>query len=115
MNLGAAVQVLAYELRSHLDDAVLALPEFEPASHAAEQAMLAEMEKTLVEIGFHDPENPRRLMPRLRRFFAKAGLEQEEVAIWRGVLSAIQKNRALAPKMPNNAVPHAELKNKVSQ
>ena len=107
LNLGAAVQVLAYELRSHLDDRILALPEFEPASHAAEQAMLVEMEKTLVEIGFHDPKNPRRLMPRLRRFFARTGLEQEEVAIWRGVLSAIQKNRTFVPPTPANAAPLA--------
>ena len=91
LNLGAAVQVLAYELRSSLDDAILALPEFELAPHAAEQALLAELEKTLIQIGFHNPDNPKRLMPRLRRFFAKAALEKEEVAIWRGVLSAIQE------------------------
>ena len=93
LNLGAAVQVLAYELRSSLDDAILALPEFELAPHAAEQALLAELEKTLIQIGFHNPDNPKRLMPRLRRFFAKAALEKEEVAIWRGVLSAVQGRR----------------------
>jgi tRNA/rRNA methyltransferase len=91
LNLGAAVQVLAYELRSSLDDATLALPEFELAPHAAEQSLLAELEKTLIEIGFLNPDNPKRLMPRLRRFFAKAGLEKEEVAIWRGVLGAVQE------------------------
>jgi tRNA/rRNA methyltransferase len=48
------------------------------------------MEKALVEVGFHDPANPRRLMPRLRRFFAKAGLEKEEVAIWRGIIAAMK-------------------------
>lgn len=90
LNLGAAVQVLAYELRCSMDDSPLALPEFELAPHAAEQALLAELEKTLIEIGFLNPDNPKRLMPRLRRFFAKAGLEKEEVAIWRGVLSAVQ-------------------------
>jgi len=90
LNLGAAVQVLAYELRSSLDDTTLALPEFELASHEAEQALLVELEKTLTQIGFHNPDNPKRLLPRLRRFFAKAGLEKDEVAIWRGVLSAVQ-------------------------
>lgn len=93
LNLGAAVQVLAYELRSSLDDATLALPEFELASHEAEQALLVELEKTLIELGFLNPANPKRLMPRLRRFFAKAGLEKEEVAIWRGVLSAVGEER----------------------
>jgi tRNA/rRNA methyltransferase len=93
LNLGSAVQVLAYELRASLDDQILALPEFELATHDAEQALLAELEKTLIEIGFHNPENPKRLMPRLRRFFAKAGLEKDEVAIWRGVLSAVRDPR----------------------
>jgi tRNA/rRNA methyltransferase len=51
------------------------------------------MEKVLVEIDFLDPANPKRLMPRLRRFFAKAGLENEEVAIWRGILNAARKPR----------------------
>jgi len=90
LNLGSAVQVLAYELRASLDDSVLALPEFELAPHEAEQALLVELEKTLIQIGFHNPANPKRLLPRLRRFFAKAGLEKEEVAIWRGVLSAVR-------------------------
>jgi len=93
LNLGSAVQVLAYELRASLDDSVLALPEFELAPHAAEQALFAELEKTLIQIGFHNPDNPKRLLPRLRRFFAKAGLEKDEVAIWRGVLSAVQGRR----------------------
>ncbi len=90
LNLGSAVQVLAYELRASLDDTPLALPEFELAPHEAEQALLTELEKTLIEIDFLNPANPKRLMPRLRRFFAKAGLEKEEVAIWRGVLSAVK-------------------------
>lgn len=93
LNLGAAVQVLAYELRCTLEDVVLPLPEFVPATHAAQESLLAEMEKVLVEIGFLDPENPKRLMPRLRRFFAKAGLENEEVAVWRGILNAARKPR----------------------
>ncbi len=89
LNLGAAVQVLAYELRASLDDVILDLPEFELATHEAEQALIEELEKTLITIGFHNPDNPKRLLPRLRRFFAKAGLEKDEVAIWRGILSAV--------------------------
>ena len=90
LNLGAAVQVLAYELRACAEDAVLPLPVFEPASHAAQEGLLTELEKALVAVGFHDPANPKRLMPRLRRFFAKAGLEKEEVAIWRGIVAAMK-------------------------
>lgn len=93
LNLGAAAQVLAYELRASLEDAPLALPEFERASHESEQSLIAELEKNLVETGFLNPANPKRLMPRLRRFFAKAGLEKEEVAIWRGILAALRSGR----------------------
>ncbi len=90
LNLGAAVQVLAYELRCTAGDAVLPLPEFAPATHAAQEELLSELEKALVAIGFHNPANPKRLMPRLRRFFAKSGLEKEELAIWRGIVAAIK-------------------------
>jgi TrmH family RNA methyltransferase len=93
LNLGAAVQVLAYELRCTLEDAVLPLPEFEAAAHAAQESLLTEMENVLVEINFLDPDNPKRLMPRLRRFFARAGLEKEEVAIWRGILNSARGRR----------------------
>lgn len=93
LNLGAAVQVLAYELRASLDDATLALPEFELASHEAEQGLIEALEATLIDLEFLNPANPKRLMPRLRRFFAKAGLEKEEVAIWRGIIAAVRAAR----------------------
>ncbi|TCJ18409.1 RNA methyltransferase [Parasulfuritortus cantonensis] len=88
LNLGAAVQVVAYELRCGLADRTLDLPEFTPASHEEVEGLLGALEETLVEIGFLDPAHPKRLMPRLRRFFARAGLEKEEVAIWRGIAGA---------------------------
>lgn len=91
LNLAAAVQVLAYELRCTLEDAVLPLPAFEAARHEAVESLLAELETVLLAIGFLDPRHPKRLMPRLRRFFARAGLEKEEVAIWRGILSAVRR------------------------
>lgn len=93
LNLGAAVQVLAYELRASLDDATLALPEFELASHDAEQGLIEALEAMLIDLEFLNPANPKRLMPRLRRFFAKAGLEKEEVAIWRGIIAAVRAAR----------------------
>ncbi|MFZ5473742.1 MAG: RNA methyltransferase, partial [Pseudomonadota bacterium] len=91
LNLAAAVQVLAYELRSSLQDATIPLPAFEPARHEEVEGFFAELERTLVAIGFLDPASPKRLMPRLRRLFARAGLEKEEVAILRGILGAINK------------------------
>ena len=54
------------------------------ASHEAEQGLIEALEAMLIDLELLNPANPKRLMPRLRRFFAKAGLEKEEVAIWRG-------------------------------
>jgi tRNA/rRNA methyltransferase len=94
LNLGAAVQVLAYELRCTQEDQLLPLPAFELAPHVAVEGLLTELEKTLLHTRFLDPDHPKRLMPRLRRFFAKAGLEKEEVAIWRGILNSVNKMRS---------------------
>lgn len=93
LNLGAAVQVVAYELRCSLADGILDLPGFVPASHEEVEGLLTALEDTLVAIGFLDPRQPKRLMPRLRRFFARAGLEKEEVAIWRGIANAARSGR----------------------
>lgn len=91
LNLAQAVQVFAYELRTSLADRVLALPEFETARHEEVEGVLGELERSLIAIGFLDPAHPKRLMPRLRRFFARAGLEKEEVALWRGILATVRR------------------------
>jgi tRNA/rRNA methyltransferase len=91
LNLGSAVQVAAYELHCTLDDSPLALPEFQRAGHEEVERLMIAMEQKLVEVGFLDPVHPKRLMPRLRRFFARAGVEKEEVAIWRGIFNALNK------------------------
>jgi tRNA/rRNA methyltransferase len=90
LNLAAAVQVAAYELRlAAAGDDVWQAPRFEPATHAAIEGLHAHAERTLAAMRFLDPAMPRRLMPRLRRLFARAGLEHEEVNILRGILARI--------------------------
>jgi len=42
-----------------------------------------------VALEFLDPDNPRKLMSRLRRLFARSGLEREEVNIVRGIAKLI--------------------------
>jgi tRNA/rRNA methyltransferase len=42
-----------------------------------------------VEIGFLDPASPKKLMPRLKRLFARTQLETEEVNILRGIAKHI--------------------------
>ena len=45
----------------------------------------------VIASGFLDPASPKRLIPRLRRLFARARIEREEVAILRGMLSAFEQ------------------------
>jgi tRNA/rRNA methyltransferase len=47
--------------------------------------------RTLTDLRFLDPKLPRRLLPRLRRLFARAGLEREEVNILRGILARVDE------------------------
>lgn len=90
LNLAAAVQVAAYELRMAAGEReVWQAPRFAPATHDAIEGLHAHAARTLAALGFLDPAMPRRLMPRLRRLFGRAGLEQEEVNILRGILARV--------------------------
>jgi len=60
------------------------------ASHDDVEGFYAQLEATMVETGFLNPEHPKKLMPRLRRLFARAQLEKEEVNILRGILKALR-------------------------
>ena len=92
LNLAAAVQVMAYEARVAALGAQLLPPsEFEPARHEDVENFYAHLEQSLLASGFLDPANPRRLIPRLRRLFGRAQLEQEEVNILRGMLNSFRK------------------------
>lgn len=90
LNVAAAVQVAAWEMRvAALGDRVWVAPRFEPATHDEVEALHAHAQRTLIALRFLDPARPRRLLPRLRRLFARAGLEREEVNILRGILTRI--------------------------
>ena len=94
LNLAAAVQVFAYELRMALPESVQPrAPEFEPANHEQVEQLYQHFEKTMTHAGFFDPANPKRLLLRLRRLLARARLETEEVNILRGFLKAVDKMR----------------------
>ncbi len=98
LNLAAAVQVLAYELRMAALEAESALPAGEvlerdqPLATAGElEGLYAHFEQALATLDFYDPDNPRQLMRRLRRLFNRAGLDRMEVNILRGILAAAEK------------------------
>ena len=89
LNLSQAAQVLAYECRlaaegEHRTQAGVGF-QGEAASMAQVEGMYAHLEEALVAIGFLNADNPKKLMPRLRRLFARTQLETEEVNILRGI------------------------------
>ena len=53
------------------------------------EGMFAHLEEALVAIEFLKPDSPKKLMPRLRRLFARTQLESEEVNILRGIARQI--------------------------
>lgn len=96
LNLAQAVQLIAYEMRlALLESGAADVPPADgganigyagdPATAEQIEAMFAHLQAGLEAIGFLDPSNPRKLMPRLRRLFARSGLEREEVNILRGI------------------------------
>lgn len=92
LNLSQAAQVVAYECRmAALDAAPVAQMasaigfQGEAASLAQIDGMYDHLQQALVAIDFLDADNPKKLMPRLRRLFSRTGLETEEVNILRGI------------------------------
>jgi len=112
LNLAMAVQIVCYELRMRsLELAECHSPDSspqqgreilpdemadwdEPLATAEDIERLQQhIAETLADLGFYDPENPRQLLTRIRRFFVRSRMDQMELNILRGVLTEIQKKR----------------------
>ncbi|MGP1628737.1 MAG: RNA methyltransferase [Giesbergeria sp.] len=91
LNLGAAVQLVAYEWRQALGGFAVqsSTPETQQADAQQVAGMLAHWEQALAAIGFLDPAAPKKLMPRLNQLFNRAQPTQEEIHILRGVAKAM--------------------------
>ncbi len=106
LNIGAALQVIAYEWRLALggfDEPVAAhaasatsLNADTPADARQVAGLLAHWQESLTAMGFLDPAAPKKLMPRLNQMFNRAGVTQEEIHILRGIakMMAQQAGRA---------------------
>jgi tRNA (cytidine32/uridine32-2'-O)-methyltransferase len=103
LNLAAAVQVLAYELRL----ALLAAPADgvdpgvdgqgePPATHAQLEGLFAQLADTLDAIDFHKGRAPESALRKLRRLYLRANLNEREVRLLRGVLADAQRMARLA-------------------
>ncbi len=95
LNLGAAVQLIAYEWRQALaamgDGFAVesSTPVAQQADAAQVAGMLGHWEEALAAVGFLDPTAPKKLMPRLNQMFNRAAPTQEEIHILRGVAKAM--------------------------
>lgn len=100
LNLAQAIQLIAYEARIALqaidNQADHFLKKADPINRARNEdieAMFNHLEQALVALRFLNPEQPKKLMPRLRQLFARSHLEVDEVNILRGIAKAILQGK----------------------
>jgi TrmH family RNA methyltransferase len=90
LNLAAAVQIVAWELRMAQQLPVPEPPvESRPATPQEMELLYEHLERVLVASGFLDPAQPKHLMRRMRRLFNRARLDENELNILRGMLAAV--------------------------
>tara|TARA_R110000868_G_scaffold159350_5_gene388076 strand:+ start:94 stop:864 length:771 start_codon:yes stop_codon:yes gene_type:complete len=107
LNLAAAVQVLAYEVRMAwlategrpARQSAVVDPDEEPVAVDELESFYRHLEQALVEIRFLDPAKPRHLMSRLRRLYGRSAVSRLEMNILRGILTeTIKAARGEHPK-----------------
>lgn len=92
LNLAQAVQVVCYELFSHIDVSMDYLrPEHEYATHAQVTGMVGHLQDAMDAVGFFERRPPERLMRRMQAVFDRAQLEREEIDILRGFFHNVLK------------------------
>ncbi|MDC0598401.1 tRNA (cytosine(32)/uridine(32)-2'-O)-methyltransferase TrmJ [Gammaproteobacteria bacterium] len=100
LNLAAAVMVLCYEIRKAFlaDNAGSLVEKSEEEDWDREFATVEELESFLkhletlmIRLDFHDPDNPRHLMPRLRRLYSRIRPDKMEINILHGILTATEE------------------------
>ncbi len=98
LNLAMAVQLVAYELFRAGGAKVLSLPPDVPLATPEEMDRLfVHLAQVMEEVDFRDrTQSGTHLMARIRRFLQRAELDQNEVNILRGFLTATQNRRRRA-------------------
>ncbi|MGD9168657.1 MAG: RNA methyltransferase [Candidatus Thiodiazotropha sp.] len=97
LNLGAAVQILAYEIylaqqQGPLDDSEC---QRDLATADMLQGFHEHLTQALDDIGFTDPRQSQKLLRRLRSLFQRARPDKDEINILRGILSAMQGRKSM--------------------
>ena len=96
LNIASALQVIAYEIRMSALTAEAGAPvtfdewDMPPAEQKDVEHYFAHMQETYEKLGFLDADNPRQTLTRLRRLYGRVRLDQMEINILRGMLTAMQ-------------------------
>lgn len=98
LNIAMAVQVLAYEIWMLMRPGLPPPVEREVPLATGDDMVkfYAHLEQVLEEINFRDRTGGTQLMTRIRRLFNRAQVDQNEVNILRGILTAVQGKRRIA-------------------
>lgn len=118
LNLGSAVQVVSYELSQALVSVPqgrpapmpgkwkgtdvssghepVSDPDELPATSEAMEHFYEHLDRVMVDTGFLDPENPRLLRRKVRRYFESNRPTGNELSLFRGILSATENPRRRA-------------------
>lgn len=116
LNLAAAVQLIAYDLRCRLietDEGTIpdivrqatSEQDESPCTQGEMEQFYQHLEAVLVKIGFLNPNNPRHLMARLKRLYNRAQPDTTEMKILRGVLALTEKKQPAIPQDANKEQP----------
>jgi tRNA (cytidine32/uridine32-2'-O)-methyltransferase len=97
LNLAQTIQIVTYELRMAFKSSVVSQPLYNPthdylATASQREGLYEHLERFMLRIGFLNPQQPKNLMPRLRRLFTKANLEAKEINIIRGILTTAESH-----------------------
>ncbi|MEW8054061.1 MAG: RNA methyltransferase [Candidatus Thiodiazotropha sp.] len=97
LNLGAAVQILTYEiyLAQQQDPTVKSDTQRDLATADMLQGFHEHLAQALDDIGFTDPRQSQKLLRRLRSLFQRARPDKDEINIMRGILSAMQGRKSM--------------------
>lgn len=118
LNLGSAVQVVSYELSqavhtvpqgapqpmpgkwkgsdgstAEIAEVIVEDPDELPATSEAMGYFFEHLDRVMINTGFMNPDNPRLLRRRLRRYFEAHRPTGNELSIFRGILSATENPR----------------------
>ena len=93
LNLAQAVQIISYELRcaalNQIGTTMDQKWDIPLATDKETERLIQHMDEVMLEIDFYDPDNPRKILERIRRLFKRMNIDTMEVNILRGFFAAI--------------------------